>query len=183
MAQLPTRSLTDGEKSLLRPIFEITLPLEVMQVSRNDMKWGGADNSITPGDTPFMAKSVWSTDYSSSSVSDDDRGTFIHECVHVWQFYHGVTKLSAIKLFVWYRSDYQPNAYRYDLSGNDDFTDYNMEQMAAIIEDWWRILNHLPPQFNVGGDRSLDKYNHFVDQMRGAGMPVKPHIPIMRIRH
>ena len=74
MAQLPTRSLTDGEKSLLRPIFEVTLPLEVMQVSRNDMEWGGADNSITPGDTPFMAKSVWSTDYSNSSVSDDDRG-------------------------------------------------------------------------------------------------------------
>ena len=183
MAPLPTRSLTDGEKSLLRPIFGVTLPLEVMQVSRNDMEWGGADNSITPGDTPFMAKSVWSTDYSNSSVSDDDRGTFIHECVHVWQFYHGITKLSAIKLFVWYRSDYQPKAYRHDLSDNDDFTDYNMEQMAAIIEDWWRILNHLPPQFNVGGDRSLDKYNHFVDQMRGAGMPVKPHIPIMRIRH
>jgi hypothetical protein len=101
----------------------------------------------------------------------------------VWQFYHGITKLSAVKLFVWYRGDYQPKAYRYGLSDNDDFTDYNIEQMAAIIEDWRRILNRLPPQFNVSGDRSLDRYNHFVDQMRGAGMPVKPHIPIMRFRH
>ena len=180
MAPLPTRSLTAGEKSLIWKIFEITLPTEVMQVSRNDMEWGGEDNSITPGDTPFMAKSVWHTDYADPNVSEDDRATFVHECVHVWQYYHGVTKLSAIKLFVWYRSDYQPKAYRYDLSENDDFTDYNMEQMAAIVEDWYRILNHLSPQFNVGGNRSLDRYNHFVDQMRAAGAPVKPHIPTIK---
>lgn len=174
----PVRYLTDGEKSMLRQIFEITLPLDSMQVTRNDEEIGGPDNSITPGPIPFMAKTAWSTDYAyGSSASDEDRGNFIHECVHVWQFYHGITKLSAIKLYVWYRSDYYPEAYKYNLSDNDDFTDYNMEQMAAIIEDWWRILNHLSPQFNIGGDRSLDRYNHFVDQMRSVGMPVKPNIP------
>ena len=35
----PVRSLTNGEKSLLRQIFEITLPYDSMQVSRNDMEW------------------------------------------------------------------------------------------------------------------------------------------------
>ena len=179
----PVRSLTSGEKSLLRQIFEVTLPYDSMQLSRNDMELGGSDNSITPGDTPFMAKSVWCTDFSNTGVSDDDRGTFIHECVHVWQFYHGITKLSAIKLFVWYRSDYFPKAYRYDLSDNDDLTDYNMEQQAAIIEDWWRITVRLAPIFNVGGDRTLSSYNRFVDQMRSAGMPVKPIIPTFRYRH
>ena len=67
------RSLTNGEKSLLRLIFEVTLPYDSMQVSRNDMEWGGSDNSITPGGTPFMAKSVWCADFSSASVSDDDK--------------------------------------------------------------------------------------------------------------
>ena len=85
-----------------------------------------------------MAKSVWCTDFSIASVSDDDRGTFIHECVHVWQFYHGITKLSAVKLFFWYRSDYFPKAYRYDLWDNDDLTDYNMEQQASIVAEYFQ---------------------------------------------
>lgn len=177
-APLPDiRYITTGERHLLVPVFEETLPYEQLKVTANFGNWGGEDNSITPNGIPHYATKIWCADFSdATTATKGDRATFIHEFVHVWQYYHGyeVTKpLEAIGLFARYRGDYQPKAYYYDLSDEDDFTDFNIEQQASIIEDWWRILNGLSPQFNIGNDKTVTTYNHFVDQMRGAGPPNK----------
>ncbi len=179
---MTVRSLTPGERSLLRSVFEITIPIDSLSVATNDHNWGGADNSITPGNLPFISTQIWCADFSDKSVSDSDRGTFIHEFTHVWQYYHGITKLSAIWLAVRHLGDYSL-AYPYDLSDNDDFTDFNIEQQASIVEDWWRLTRSMRPLNNVGRDKTLGTYNRFVDQMRGAGPPHTPIIVTMRYRH
>lgn len=62
--------------------------------------------------------------------------------------------------------------------------DFNIEQQAAIVEDWWRVTKSLPTINNIGTDKSLATYNNFIDQVRGAGPPHKPAIPpIPRFRH
>ena len=78
--------------------------------------------------------------------------------------------------------DYE-DAYPYDLSDSDDLTDFNIEQQASIIEDWWRITKHMLPLNNHGADKTLAAYTPFVDQLRNAGVPHAPLIPIMRFRH
>jgi hypothetical protein len=173
VANVPERNLTPGERSLLRQIFEITIPLDTMVLSVNDHDIGGKDNSITPRGVPWLSSDIWCADFSAETVSNDDRGTFIHECVHVWQYYHGITKLSAICLFARHLGHYEL-AYPYDLADSDDFTDFNIEQQASIIEDWLRITKGLRPLNNTGAIKTLYAYNRYVDQMRGAGLPHKP---------
>jgi hypothetical protein len=146
-----------------------------LRVRANTDNWGGEDNSITPGNIPWFSTQIWWADFSdTTTVSKTDQGTFIHEFVHVWQYYHHITKLSAITLYAWYRGDYDPKAYNYDLSDYDDFTDFNIEQQASIVEDFWRINEGLSPLRNVGTDKAETTYYRFVEQMRGAGPPT-PH--------
>src|SRR4051812_26077071 len=102
---MPSRQLTANEKSLLRPVFGTTLPYDDQYVDRNDAEYGGRTNSITLGIVPHMAISIWSLDYGGSSVSDDDKGIFIHEMGHVWYWYHGGSNMrggiwTGIKMFV-----------------------------------------------------------------------------------
>jgi len=168
---------------MLGKVFAQTIPYGAQEVTINSQDWGGEDNSITPGSTPFLTRLGWCADYSDPKVDGESKSNFVHEFVHVWQYYHGITKLSALYLMVRYRSDYANLAYQYDLSDNDDLTDYNIEQQAAIIEDFWRIKNGLSPSKNTGSDRSLSTYAKFVEQVQSAGAPVKPFIPTMRFRH
>jgi hypothetical protein len=93
--------------------------------------------------------------------------------VHVWQYYHGVTKASALWLVIRHLGDYEL-AYPYDLADSDDFLDFNIEQQASIVEDWWRVTKGMRTLNNTGAIKTLYAYNRYVDQMRGAGLPHKP---------
>jgi hypothetical protein len=161
------RSITTGERSLLRAVFEETLPYGALEVDVNTRNIGGENNSITPGGVPWFSTQIWCADFSDTSA---DTSTFIHEFTHVWQFYHGITKLSALWLEVRHLGDYE-KAYPYDLSDSDDFTDFNIEQQASIIEDFWRVVNSLSPLKNIGTNKALSTYNRYVDQVRSAGPP------------
>ena len=71
--------------------------------------------------------------------------------------------------------DYE-DAYPYDLSDSDDLTDFNIEQQASIIEDFWRVARTppLPPLNNTGTNKSLATYSRYADQVRSAGPPRRP---------
>jgi hypothetical protein len=128
---MPLRHLTPGEKILLQSVFGATLPYDDQEIDRNDEEYGGRGNSITLAIVPHMAISIWAWDYSSSSVSDDDRWTFIHEMAHVWNWYHGGSNMrSAIwtgfKLWITGRS--YDDAYPYNLSESSNLGSYNLYQ-------------------------------------------------------
>ena len=44
-----------------------------------------------------------------------------------------------------------------------------MEQQAAIIEDYYRVLKGLAPENNVGTRRSSGDYAPYVSQLKSAG--------------
>ena len=181
MASNP-RSITGGEEKFLRAVFVDTLPYSRQQVAPNTDNLGGKNNSITPGSTPFMSTNIWCADFSDPSVSKLPKSSFVHEFVHVWQFYHGITKLSAMWLYVRNLGDYA-QAYPYDLSDSDDLTDYNIEQQASIIQDWWLLTNGELPRHNTGKTKTLAYYQPHIDAVRAAGPPYTPMIPTMRFRH
>lgn len=83
---------------------------------------------------------IYSADYSGEP--GPRQGFFIHEMTHVWQYQIGVLSLgvigSAIMEFIGRVGDYT-SAYPYVLDTSKDLTDYNLEQQAAIVEDYLRV--------------------------------------------
>ncbi len=133
---MPRRSITSGERALLRSVFEETLPYEGLQVDTNDGNWGGETNSITVNEVPHFSTRIWCADFSGPGVSIRDKAIFIHEFMHVWQFYHGVHKIVGFLVQCAKHPINYGNAYPYDLSDSEDLLDFNFEQQAAIIEDF-----------------------------------------------
>jgi hypothetical protein len=173
-----TRKLTLGEKKLLRSVFGPTLPYDAQEIDINYEQYGGSNNSITFAIVPHMAYSIWALDYSSSSVSDDARRTFIHEMGHVWNWYHGG---SNIRSFIWTGSkmvltgrDYG-DAYTYDLTESDRLGSYNFEEQASIIADYWYVSKGYPPKYNIGTKKSVADYQPFILQVQTAGPPPDAH--------
>jgi hypothetical protein len=67
--QMPERSLTIGEKNLLRDMFLDVIPFETQKIDTNDREIGGRGNSITPFGKPYISKDIWSLDYSAAPMN------------------------------------------------------------------------------------------------------------------
>ena len=172
------RALTSGEIELLRPIFGDTLDYDSQFVARNDSHTGGETNSFTPGYLPNMSPHIWSWDYSTAPV--ENAAVFVHEMVHVWQSGHGSHNLwRGFKIWVKY-DDYE-KAYKYDLDSSASLSDFNMEQQAAIIEDYYYVSKDLLPEKNTGTRKSKSDYEPYVAQLKAAGAFEWPHIVHARI--
>ena len=160
------RVLTPGEKRMLFPIFGYTIDYDQQIVARNDSHTGGEYNSFTPGYLPNMSPHLWSWDY--SLAPDDHAAVFVHEMVHVWQSGHGSHNLLR-GFYLWVKySDYE-DSYKYNLDSSARLSDFNMEQQAAIIEDYYRVFKHLAPDSNVGTRRTEGDYAPYVAQLKAAG--------------
>ena len=169
---MPRRHITAGERQLLRSVFEETLPYQGLEVDTNDGNWGGKDNLITPEEIPYFSTQIFCPDF---SVATADRSTFIHEFMHVWQFYHGVHKvLGFLSQAIRHPGDYD-KAYPYDLSDSNDLLDFNFEQQAAIIEDFWRVNMGMRALRNIGRWKVQPAdYYPYAEQVRSAGSPTQP---------
>lgn len=166
---MPARFLTSGEMALLRPIFADTLPYNDQIIGDNSSEWGGYWNSITPHNIPRLAKPIWTYDFSRASFGD--RWIFIHEMTHAWQWYHGGNNvLSAAGLWMRYGSDYD-SAYDYNFDDGNSLFDFNFEQQACIVADYWYVSNGLVPQNAKGMRADLRTYFPYISQLRAAGPP------------
>lgn len=164
---MPTRSLTEGEKKILRFVFGETLFYNTQKITTNDKNRGGADNSITYTDTPHYSNQIWCADF---SVNNADTWTFVHEFGHVWQYKYGTSPISGwLENVVRHPRDYGLN-YPYDLMKSTDFYDYNIEQQASIVADYWAVsvskkaiycTNPKPPQ--------ASDYLYFISQVQNPG--------------
>jgi hypothetical protein len=160
------RPLTAGEKQLLSPIFGDTIDYDHQVVGRNDSNTGGEYNSFTPGYLPNMSTHVWSWDY--STASDSNAAIFVHEMVHVWQSGHGSHNILR-GAYLWVKYDEYEDAYKYNLDSSSSLSYFNMEQQAAIIEDYYRVWKGLTPENNIGMRANLSAYAPYVLQLKSAG--------------
>lgn len=81
---------------------------------------------------------AYSSDYSKEG--SQGKGFLIHELVHVWQFQLNILNPVTAAIFenIAHGFDYS-KAYRYTLDPTKDILDYDIEQQAAIIEDYYLI--------------------------------------------
>jgi len=132
---MPTRGLTGGEMAILKFVFGDTL-LQYKLITTNDANRGGADNSITYTDIPHYSNQIWCPDFSANTA---DTWTFVHEFGHVWQFRYGTHPVSGwVRNVMRHPVNYGLNYY-YDLMKSDDYYDYNIEQQASIVADYWAV--------------------------------------------
>ena len=97
----------------------------------------------------------------------------IHELVHVWQ-YQKVGIVYIPRALVAQRS-----AEGYDYGGAEgleaarqagrSLLEFNLEQQADIVSDYYRIREGYPPRWGHAGVASLPLYEYFVQQLRQRG--------------
>ena len=167
---MPTRVLTPGERAILKFVFGDTL-LAYSRITTNDANRGGEDNSITYADIPHYSNKIWCPDFSAATA---ETWTFVHEFGHVWQFRYATHPVSGWAQNVMRHPVNYGLNYYYDMMKSDDFYDYNIEQQAAMVADYWAVsvsksavycTNPKPPQ---PGD-----YFDFIYQVQNPTGPTK----------
>jgi hypothetical protein len=167
---MPTRVLTIGERAILKFVFGDTL-IPYPLITTNDANRGGEDNSITYADIPHYSKKIWCPDFSAATA---ETWTFVHEFGHVWQFRYATHPISGwLQNVMRHPVNYELNYY-YDLMKSDDFYDYNIEQQASMVADYWAVsvskravycTNPKPPQ--------REDYFDFISQVQNPTGPTK----------
>jgi hypothetical protein len=95
--------------------------------------------------TIYFSNDAYSDDFSATDTSIFNKGTFVHELTHVFQNQNeidpgGVERAIALK-----ENGGDPGKlYDYILDPNKGFLDYNVEQQAEIVKDYY-FDTELPP--------------------------------------
>jgi hypothetical protein len=98
--------------------------------------------------------------------------TFIHELVHVWQY----QQMGSAYISRAIRSQHSEHGYNYGgierlrkhrvSSGN--LTDFNLEQQADIVADYYAVREGLPTAWGKATRADLAVYEHYVAQVRAT---------------
>lgn len=173
------RHLTKDEiERILGPIFRYSLRYHSIRCDINTGNVGGVSNSITPAGVAHFSKLVYCEDFFKATA--DDQWVFVHEMTHVWQWAHGVYPIwSAVGIFLQKKGDYA-NAYPYDLAPGKKLDDFNIEQQASIVADFWALATKkLSAQNNNNAKATVGDYVDLIDEARNAGPPLsKSDIPL-----
>ncbi|MCC6727698.1 MAG: hypothetical protein IT258_24545 [Saprospiraceae bacterium] len=96
--------------------------------------------------------------------------TFIHELVHVWQY----QKMGAAYMTKALRAQRSKAGYNYGgiaelrmaMEKKGKLTDFNLEQQADIVADYYLIREGYRPTWGKGGELDLPVYLYFMAQIR-----------------
>jgi hypothetical protein len=76
---------------------------------------------------------VGSTNY--NILATTNKRLLVHETMHVWQGYNSTFALSYVYNSIYNQCVSGSGAYTYSLGNN--WSDYNVEQQAKLVEDWF----------------------------------------------
>lgn len=139
MDVVPHRGLTDGEKAMLWPIFRDGIDYDAIQILHAAHPFQPSDAYMAPRGHIYAPGHLFREDWSAPDVSAVARAELVHEVTHIWQFANGMDILvEGVEQLLASRGKYD-GTYRYVLRPDRDLTDYNIEQQAAILEDYYRI--------------------------------------------
>ncbi len=148
MPNLPGRPLTSGETVELRSIFKNSVDYskerihssKIMDAIVNPTEpfTGNVIYGHTRGNVIIANGEVKESDYSARGVNDFAQEVFIHENVHVWQFQNCPWDMTcAMTQESFRRQKGLDDFYTYHLRPGKDLLDYNIEQQAVIITDYY----------------------------------------------
>lgn len=130
------RRLTSGEVKLLSNVFGGNINSSIIWVRKESFFPFGLqlnDYGMTPLGDMYVRDESYSDDYSLEEKCD--KHFFIHEMTHSFQYQHGMNVfVRGIASCV--------AGYMYRLSEGKLLSDYNMEQQASIVADYYYLKNY-----------------------------------------
>ncbi len=143
------RDLTPGEEKLARSIFGVSVNYRNVRVIGGKLLKNVA---ITPFGSMYFPYSSYKADFVGPNMYApiqpvSDAKWFVHEFVHVWQHYMGMSVILLAAKAHAKGNGVQSAVYGYTLAPNTDLLDYNIEQQGDIIADYydWKLWNqHIP---------------------------------------
>lgn len=156
-----TRPLYPKERELLYPIFGESIDYDRIRID------GGA--ALGPPQWNICYVSF----YTINAWGKMSPFLLIHEVVHVWQF----QRLGSIYIPRALRAQWSKEGYNYGgaprlnnwARRDARITDFNLEQQADIIADYWRLSHGYPTHWGPAGPADLPAYRYFAEQLRTVG--------------
>ena len=135
---MKNRTLTTGEIRLATTIFKSSIDYTKVRIHNGKYIFFQPDNSGMTPNGEIYVHGAYRSDYSTGN--GQSKGFLIHELVHVWQYQLNILNpvTAAIAENIVHGFDYS-KAYHYTLDPAKDILDYDIEQQAAIIEDYYLI--------------------------------------------
>lgn len=138
------RELATGEKQVARLVFKERLPYDKIMISDG---LGGGDRPFTVP-TSLKISVLFNVSrgkyvihagdgYYGMSKLKDDKETLVHELTHVWQGEYRNHSWDYVLDSLWHQA-LSEDAYKYNKSYYQNWDDYNAEQQAQIVEDWFK---------------------------------------------
>jgi len=152
-----TRPLNTREIALLTPIFGKNIDYNRVRIDETAL--------LGPKQKQFCYVSF----YTINSWGQMNDALLIHEMVHIWQFQQMGSiyipqALAAQRSKEGYNYGGAPKIVAWALK-NGRLTDFNLEQQADIVADYWRLKNDYPLQWGPAGVADLPHYAFFVEQI------------------
>ena len=135
---MASRELTAGERDIAGEVFGGSVDCGRVRV--HDRRWlpllQPRDSGMAPLGRLYMHGAFWREDYSACTLGL--RAVFVHELTHVWQWQTGVCVPLMAGAWQMVRTGFRyGRAYAYEADPGKDLLDYNLEQQARIVEDWY----------------------------------------------
>lgn len=140
---MASRSLMQWEKSMALHVFQNTVPYDKVMIS-DGIGAGGRPYTVpdigSPGKYIIHMGPQAVPGVDALKLSMEHKATLIHELTHVWQGHNG--GIGYVLGSLWSQAKHQNMAYWYSPVQWKDWGDYNVEQQAQIVEDWFKNGSH-----------------------------------------
>lgn len=152
-----SRSLTQGEIDLAKQVFKDSIDYAKVKVHKGEYLLWVQDNhtAMTPNGEMYFPEEIYKEDFSQV-----DQRFFIHEMTHIWQYQLGYD-VEKNGLLLAAKGGYINNAaYRYSsiISKQSDLSEFNMEQQADIVADYFIANIHNKSVAKKDFERVLEKF-------------------------
>lgn len=135
---MASRGLSQLEISVAyHRVFHDTIPYDKIMLSS---KLGVGGLPYTVPDVTSIGRyiiSIGTDKYWKARKPEQYWATLIHELTHVWQGYNSFFAWNYTFNSLWWQAHKGQGAYRYSKAQWFDWDDYNVEQQAQIVEDWF----------------------------------------------
>lgn len=173
---LPNRSLTAGEVKLVQSIYKNSIDCSKIKIylgSYFPLDAQDVDTLVTPNGSIYVMQKLYKNDYSAEP--DDFKKIFLHEIGHVWQhqkklkvlIHAGVVqacarlKNSNPNVYDIFETKKYPSKIMPNLVETlpKKFVDYNLEQQAEMVSDYWAIQHGGVGLLNQKNQANIKNHN------------------------
>ena len=147
------RGLRPEELHFLRPIFGESVPWELVRI--DERAWVG----------PRFARFYYVTFHTINSWGPVPDHVLVHEVVHVWQYVRrGAVYIPRALSAQWSEMGYNYGGLE-SLRCNERLEDFNYEQQADIIEDFFRLSRGYRAQWHDLGPETMPDYLPYLREL------------------